>query len=110
MDISSLSAISGIQNVTRYADNSMQTEKSKNTGTASFASLLDSAMNLVRQTEDYSNAAEVEEIKYAMGQSDSWHDLMIAQQKANVSLQYTVAVKNTVVEAYRSIMNMQIKT
>lgn len=108
MDISSLSAISGIQNVTRYADNSMQTEKSKNTGTASFASLLDSAMNLVRQTEDYSNAAEVEEIKYAMGQSDSWHDLMIAQQKANVSLQYTVAVKNTVVEAYRSIMNMQI--
>ena len=108
MDISSLSAISGIQNVTRYADNSMQTEKSKNTGTASFASLLDSAMNLVRQTEDYSNAAEVEEIKYAMGQSDSWHDLMIAQQKANVSLQYTVAVKNTAVEAYRSIMNMQI--
>lgn len=108
MDISSLSAISGIQNVTHYADNSMQTEKSKNTGTASFASLLDSAMKLIRQTDDYSNAAEVEEIKYAMGQSDSWHDLMIAQQKANVSLQYTVAVKNAAVEAYRSIMNMQI--
>lgn len=107
MDIASLSAISGIQNVSRYADNSMQTEKSKNTG-VSFDSLLNSAMNLVKQTEDYSNAAEVEEIKYAMGQSDSLHDLMVAQQKANVSLQYTVAVKNTAVEAYRSIMNMQI--
>ena len=82
--------------------------KSKGSGTASFDSLLNSAMNLVQQTEDYSNAAEVEEVKYAMGQSDSLHDLMVAQQKANVSLQYTVAVKNTAVEAYRSIMNMQI--
>lgn len=108
MDIASLSAISGIQNVTNYADNSTTTEKSKNTGSASFDSLLNSAMNLVKQTDDYSNAAEVEEVKYAMGQSDSLHDLMIAQQKANVSLQYTVAVKNTAVEAYRSIMNMQM--
>lgn len=108
MDISSLSAISGIQNVTHYADESMRTEKSKNTGVGSFDSLLNSAMNLVKQTEDYSNAAEVEEVKYAMGQSDSMHDLMVAQQKANVTLQYTVAVKNTAVEAYRSIMNMQI--
>ena len=80
----------------------------KGSGTASFDSLLNSAMNLVQQTEDYSNAAEVEEVKYAMGQSNSLHDLMVAQQKANVSLQYTVAVKNTAVEAYRSIMNMQI--
>ena len=108
MDIASLSAISGIQHVTHYADNSMLTEKSKNTGMASFESLLNSAMNLVKQTEDYSNAAEVEEVKYAMGESDSLHDLMVAQHKANVSLQYTVAVKNTIVEAYRSIMNMQV--
>lgn len=109
MDIASLSAISGIQNVTKYADNSMKTEKSKDTtASASFDSLLDSAMNLVKETDEYSNAAEVEEIKYAMGQSESMHDLMIAQQKANVSLQYTVAVKNTAVEAYRTIMNMQL--
>lgn len=108
MDIASLSAISGIENVSNYAANSMQTGRSKNTGAASFDSLLNSAMKLVKETEDYSNAAEVEEIKFATGQSNSLHDLMVAQQKANVSLQYTVAVKNTVVEAYRSIMNMQI--
>ena len=69
MDIASLSAISGIENISKYADNSLQTEKSKGSGTASFDSLLNSAMNLVQQTEDYSNAAEVEEVKYAMGQS-----------------------------------------
>ena len=37
MDIASLSAISGIENISKYADNSLQTEKSKGSGTASFA-------------------------------------------------------------------------
>ena len=45
MDIASLSAISGIENISKYADNSLQTEKSKGSGTASFDSLLNSAMN-----------------------------------------------------------------
>lgn len=35
MDIASLSAISGIENISKYADNSLQTEKSKGSGTAS---------------------------------------------------------------------------
>ena len=110
MDLTSLSAINGLESVSRY--DKLQTiqenaEQSGKTGTASFDSLLSSAMKMVQETEDYSNAAEEEEIKYATGQSASMHDLMIAQQKANVSLQYTVAVKNTAVEAYKSIMNLQ---
>ena len=68
---------------------------------------LDSAMKMVHETEDYSNAVEEEVIKYASGESTNLHDLMIAQQKANTTLQYTVAVKNTAVEAYRTLMNMQ---
>ena len=40
MDIASLSAISGIENISKYADNSLQTEKSEGSGTASFDSLL----------------------------------------------------------------------
>lgn len=106
MDLTSLSAINGLESVSRYPTvNPFQDEAED--GTVSFDSVLNSAMNLVRQTENYSNAAEVEEIRYATGESDSLHDLLIAQQKANVSLQYTVAVKNTAVEAYRTLMNMQ---
>ena len=45
MDIASLSAISGIENISKYADNSLQTEKSKGSGTASFDSLLNSAIS-----------------------------------------------------------------
>ncbi len=105
MSISSLAAIGPLEEVSRYhSDNRIHKETDN---TESFDRLLESAMKLVNQTEDYTNAVEEEEVRYAMGETDSMHDLMIAQQKANVSLQYTVAVKNTAIEAYRSIMNMQ---
>lgn len=74
---------------------------------SAFGSILNSAMKLVSETNAYSNAAEEEEIKYAMGESDSIHDLQIAQQKANVSLQYTVAVRDAFMSGYKELMNLQ---
>ena len=73
----------------------------------SFSSILDSAARLINQTNAYSNAAEEEEIKYALGETDNIHDLQIAQQKANVSLQYTVAVRDAFMSGYKELMNMQ---
>ncbi len=72
-----------------------------------FAGVLDSAMRLISETNAYSNAAEEEEIRYALGESDNLHDLQIAQQKANVSLQFTVAVRDAFVSAYKELMNLQ---
>lgn len=74
---------------------------------SAFSTLFDSAVNMVQETNDYSNAAEEEEIKYALGKSDSIHDLQIAQQKANISLQYTVAVRNAFLQGYKELMNLQ---
>lgn len=105
MDITSISALKGLSEVSRYGSTTngiIQTGEEE-----SFEQLLSSAMNLVGETNQLSNAAEEEEIRYAMGESDNLHDLQVAQQKANVSLQYTVAVKNTALEAYRTLMNMQ---
>ncbi len=105
MNIKNIAAIDSLSSVSRYGSTTervMPTESEK-----SFESILSSAMGMVNETNQLSNAAEAEEIRFAMGESDSLHDLMVAQQKANVSLQYTVAVKNTVMEAYRSLINMQ---
>lgn len=74
---------------------------------SAFSSILDSAARLINQTNAYSNAAEEEEIKYALGETDNIHDLQIAQQKANVSLQYTVAVGDAFMSGYKELMNMQ---
>lgn len=81
--------------------------KTKENANTTFESMFQAAMNLVKQTNDYTNAAEEAETAYALGLTDSTHDLQIAQQKANLSLQYTVAVRNAVMDAYREIMNLQ---
>ena len=66
------------------------------------------AMNMIDETNDYSNTAESEEIKFALGQSDNTHDLQVAQEEANIALQFTVAVRDKVISAYQEIMQMQM--
>lgn len=72
-----------------------------------FEGIFKSALDMVKQTNDLTNAAEQEEMKFALGNSDNIADLMVAQRKANISLQYTVAIRNAVMGAYREIMNLQ---
>lgn len=74
----------------------------------SFDSVFQSALNLLKETNDVSNAAELEEIRFAMGDSENLHDLVIALRKAETAVQYTVAVRDKVLDAYKEIMNMQI--
>ena len=74
----------------------------------SFSKILSSAMDLVSETDTLSKAAEQAEIDFTLGNADSTHEVTIAQQKAYLSLQYTVAVKNALVSAYKEIMNIQI--
>lgn len=97
-------SINGIEPVSRYVN---RLENNRQSANVSFESLFQSAMGLVKETDELSNKAEEEEIKFAMGVSDSVVDLQAAQQKANMSLQYTVAVRNTVLDAYKEIMNLQ---
>ena len=46
--------------------------------------------------------------KLAVGDPVEIHDAMIAMQKASMALQFTVQVRNKVVEAYQEIMRMQV--
>ena len=73
-----------------------------------FGAIFGAALNNVNTTNKYLSDAENEEIKLAMGQATSTHDLAIALQKASTALQYTVTVKNSFMEAYRTLINMQI--
>lgn len=75
---------------------------------AAFDRLFNSAIEMYKETDDLQSAAEQSEIEFALGYSNSTHDLAIAQQKANISLQYTVKVTNKALEAYKELMSMQI--
>ncbi len=73
-----------------------------------FESFLNTAIDNLNTTNSYLSDAENEEIKFALGETENTHDLAIALQKASTALQYTVAVRDKLLEAYREIMNMQI--
>ena len=101
----SISSISSLGNVlTGTKTEKKTTEKS---GISSFDKILESAKGMIKETEDYTNAAEEAELSYMLGLNDSISDLMVAQTKANVSLQYTVAVRKALVDAYKEIMALQ---
>ena len=73
-----------------------------------FTAVFDAAKNMITETNDLQVNAHTELIKFALGESDNPHDLMIAEQKAAIALQYTVAVRDRFVQSYQTIMNMQI--
>ncbi len=83
--------------------NNTKTEKS-----GSFDELYQAAINLISGTNGYIQQAQQAEIDYAMGKLTSTHELSIIEEKANIALQYTVAIKNGVLDAYKEIMQLQI--
>lgn len=108
MDISSLYNVSS--DILSSAIESSKTDTSLQTDTddGAFASILDSAVENINQANAYISMAEDEELKLAMGETENTHDLTNALQKASAAIQYTVAVRDKFIEAYRTIMNMQI--
>lgn len=103
MDISSMTGISS-----EYLKNAIQTSSEYDIKDKGFDSILQSAVDMLEQTNTLQNYAEEAEIQFALGYSTNTHDLSIAQEKANIALQYTVAVRDKVLEAYKEIMNMQM--
>lgn len=73
-----------------------------------FDFVLQSAINMLNETNYLQNKAEQAEIEFALGYSTNTHDLQVAQEKANIALQYTVTVRDKLLEAYNQIMNIQI--
>lgn len=104
MDISSINGISTNQ-IGSILDNSSlkKTEESN-----SFSDVLSAAMGSIEETNDLQNNAEQEEVRFALGESDNTHDLLVAETKASVALQYTVAVRDKIIDAYKQLMQMSI--
>ena len=103
MDISALTNVSS--DVIQSAVKNNQAAQPKD---ESFDSIFSNALNMVNETNEYQHKAESEEIRFALGQAENPHDLQIAQYKASTAIQYTTAIKNKAIEAYKEIMNMQI--
>lgn len=103
MDIASLTGITS-----DYLNNVAANNNLLDTSDDSFQSVLDSALNVLTETNDLQNDAQAAQIEFALGEADNPHDMQIAAKKALTALQYTTAVRDKMLESYREIMNMQI--
>jgi len=75
-------------------------------GGTDFAQVLQNSIDQVNQTQQQ---AEGMAANFAAGDSSTdLHEVMISLQKANVSFQEMVQVRNKLVTAYHDVMNMSI--
>lgn len=82
-----------------------QTESVGEPGAKSFSQTLNEAISGVN--ESMKQADEVSR-KFASGEATSLHEVMIAMEKADISLRTMTAVRSKLVEAYQEIMRMQV--
>jgi len=82
------------------------TDTSTTSGGVDFQSLLKNAIN---QVNDAQNSAQAKAQDFQMGKSDtSLEEVITSLQKANLSLQGMIAVRNKLVDAYKDITNIQV--
>lgn len=104
MDVSSMIGITSDDYMNAVTQNTLLAVDTDET----FDSVLSSAMNMLAETNDLQNDAQSAKIQFALGEAENPHDMQIAAAKALEALQYTTAVRDKMLEAYKEIMNMQI--
>lgn len=71
----------------------------------SFSSVLKQSIEKINEYQIQSdNMTE----KLARGENVDLHQVMIASQKANITMQATLEIRNKVIEAYQETMRMQV--
>lgn len=74
-------------------------------GEGSFA---DTLLNSINKVNDIQNTANNTAEAIATGKSSNIHQAMIDMEKANDSFELMMQVRNKIITAYNSIMNMQV--
>ena len=70
-----------------------------------FGDFLTEALN---RTNDLQLESQQIAEDFAVGKTDNIHQVMIIAEKADIALQFTMQIRNKIMEAYTEIMRMQI--
>lgn len=72
------------------------------------ASFVDTLKTAIQDSNEALKAADQASRSFATGEAKNLHDVMIAMEKADVSLRTITAVRGKIVEAYQEIMRMPV--
>ncbi|WP_168198284.1 flagellar hook-basal body complex protein FliE [Crassaminicella thermophila] len=62
----------------------------------------------IKKVNEYELDSQRLNMLSALGQIDNIHEVMIAAEKSEIALQFTIEVKNKVLDAYKEIMRLQV--
>lgn len=83
-------------------------DTNKLTGSESFTYALDAAKQLIETTQAADKDVQQKTVDFMTGENDNVVDLLVAQEKSSILLQYSLQVRSGVLSAYKEIMNLSI--
>jgi flagellar hook-basal body complex protein FliE len=84
---------------------SINTQNTAEVSAVNFKDLLNKAMGDLNSSQvEAGNAIQ----NLATGGSENLHDVIISMEKAEMTLQYAIQVRNKVMDAYQSVIQMQV--
>lgn len=73
-----------------------------------FDTYFDNALQMWNETNGLEKKSDKAISDFVMGKTDDLSSVVLANQKANVALQFTVKVRDTLLDSYNEIMRMQV--
>jgi flagellar hook-basal body complex protein FliE len=63
---------------------------------------------LTKEVDEKLKAADEKVQEFALGQSQDLHEVVVASEKADISLRFLLQLRNKMLEAYQEMMRMQM--
>ncbi len=100
-----VNGINGLNSISSISKSAFSNAEKAESVEGSFANYFKDALTKVSDLEKESTALTED---FAAGNTDNIHQVLIAAEKADVALQFTMQIRNKIMDAYKEIMNMQV--
>jgi flagellar hook-basal body complex protein FliE len=100
MDTMLINSISMSKSFNKILDTQNKKENVGNFA-AYFNEALQKTNNIIKEADTISN-------QFAAGQTDEIHKVIIAMEKADIALQFSMQIRNKILDAYNEIMRLQV--
>jgi flagellar hook-basal body complex protein FliE len=103
MAINAVSFMSPMQSV-----NEIKTDSNQVTSANAQQQFADALKNAIASVNEQQNTSDMMTQKLISGGDVDLHEVMVASQKASITLNTTIEIRNKAVEAYQEIMRMNV--
>ena len=74
-------------------------------GVSEFAKIINESIHKLNDAQKQAGSLEQ---RFAAGENIELHDVMVANQEADIAMKLTMTLRNQMLEAYREVIHMQV--